>query len=174
MIGYSVRILLINDQNQILLLCADDPSTTDLNGNYRGTFWFSPGGKPENEETLKEAAVRELFEETGLKEDQVRFGPVVWKESFTFVLHKVPTRLHQKFIVAKTSEIKTTFDNLMPEERPILKELRWFSVEDIRNCPETIYPHNLAEHLPAILEGRYPEELLDISESRPLKVAGEN
>ncbi|XP_022778816.1 nucleoside diphosphate-linked moiety X motif 17-like, partial [Stylophora pistillata] len=143
-----------------------DPSTTDLDGKYRGTFWFMPGGKPEKDETLEQAAVREIFEETGLRDDQIHFGPFVWKESFTFILQGVPTLLHQKFLVAHTSETKTTFDHLMPEEREVLKEQKWFSVEDIQLCPETIYPNNLAEHLPRILQRHYPDALIYISEEK--------
>lgn len=43
-----------------------------LVGRERGR-WSLPGGKPESNETLEEAAVRELFEETLLRTAAIRY-----------------------------------------------------------------------------------------------------
>ncbi len=36
----SIKILLLNDTNELLLLCVDDPSTTTVDGIYHGRFWL--------------------------------------------------------------------------------------------------------------------------------------
>jgi hypothetical protein len=35
----SIKIILLNPKNQILLIGIDDHSITDTNGNYNGKFW---------------------------------------------------------------------------------------------------------------------------------------
>ncbi|WP_420420564.1 NUDIX domain-containing protein [Simkania sp.] len=79
-IRYSIRILLLNQANELLLMCADDPSTTNIEGKPSGKYWFTIGGEIEEGESLEEAAKRELFEETGLSPEAVTFGPIVWQE----------------------------------------------------------------------------------------------
>lgn len=59
--GKAVCAFVINDDNQILAVSRkDDPTDFGL-----------PGGKVDPGETAKEAVVRELFEETGLKATQI-------------------------------------------------------------------------------------------------------
>ena len=74
----SVKVLLLNEKKELLLVYADHPSTTTLDGVYHGPFWFNVGGEIELNETIQEAAIREIFEETGIKKEKVDLGPIVW------------------------------------------------------------------------------------------------
>ena len=47
-----VRIILLNDKNEMLLMCADDPKTTSIDGKRHRQFWFPIGGKIEQGETI--------------------------------------------------------------------------------------------------------------------------
>ena len=47
-------------------------------------------------------------------------------------------------------------------EQAVVKKLAWFSLEDIQNSPEIIYPIVLSDYLPYILAGNYPEKPLEI------------
>ena len=68
----SVKLILLNENNELLLMSTDDKGIQGKEGNYNGRFWLKVGGKIEEGETLREAAYRELFEETGLKKEQVQ------------------------------------------------------------------------------------------------------
>lgn len=68
----SVKLILLNENNELLLMSTDDKGIQGKEGNYNGKFWQIVGGKIEEGETLREAAFRELFEETGLKKEQVQ------------------------------------------------------------------------------------------------------
>lgn len=57
----TVAIILINNRNEVLLQLRDN----DLNISYPNA-WTLPGGVVEPQETLEQAAQRELAEETGL------------------------------------------------------------------------------------------------------------
>ncbi len=157
-----INIILLNEKNELLLMHADDPSTTGTDGTYHGSFWFPVGGKIEEGESIEEAALRELHEETGLTPQDVELGPIVWHGEFDLVLSGTLQRLNQRFMVAKTTQSAISHANLTPEEKKVIKKSAWFSLEELKNCPEVVYPVVLTEHLPDILAGNYPKEPLEI------------
>ena len=158
-----MRIILINPQNKILLLQAHHEPAPNLDDRYKEPYWFTPGGRYEDGESELEAAKRELYEETGLQNDDVTFGPVVWTGEIDLVIYDQPTHLKNKFIVAHTTKSEITFENFTEEEKTVIKNHRWFSLDDILTSSETIYPEILHEILPPILAGKYPDTPLKIS-----------
>ena len=166
----SVKVLLLNDKNELLLMCADDPKVTSSDGKYHGRFWFAIGGEIENNETFKEAAVREIYEETGIKKDELEFGPIVWFGEFDLILKGVLTHLKQTFIVAKTKQHNASLKNPTEWEKQAVKKVEWFSLEKIKNCPDVIYPVLLSKYLPDILSGKYPISPIEIDlAKKPVK-----
>jgi 8-oxo-dGTP pyrophosphatase MutT (NUDIX family) len=158
----SVKIILMNENKEILLMCADDPTTTSTDGKYHGRFWFPIGGKIEEGESVQAAALREVFEETGITSDKIELGPVVWFGEFDLVLSGKLQHLKEQFIVAQTKQRNISLDNLTDEERAVVKHVEWFSLDKIKNCSEVIFPVVLPDYLPDILAGNYPEMPIDI------------
>ena len=158
----SVKIILLNEKNEILLMCADDPKTTTPDGKYHGKFWFLIGGEIKEGESIEEAAIRELHEETGITEEEVMFGPTVWYGDFELMLNETLTHLKQTFIVAKTKKENVSFTKLDHWEKNVLMKLEWFSLGKIKNCNEIIYPVLLDQYLPDIIAEKYPEKPIAI------------
>lgn len=158
----SIKVILLNDKKEILLLQTSDPKTTSINKKYHGKFWSLIGGKIEESESLEQAVLREIHEETGIKKDEIELGPIVWFGEFDLILSGIPTHLKQKFIVAKTKQTKLSLDNLTQEEQKVIKKLEWFSLEKIKDCKEVIYPVLLPKYLPDIIAEKYPEKPLEI------------
>ncbi len=162
----SVRILLINSKNQIALISANDPKLRSADGSYRGRFWFLPGGKIEPNEAEHKAIYRELKEETGLTQQELELGPQVWQGTVNLLKNGEPLSIRQTFWVAFTKSDDLNFSQLDNWEKDHLKNIRWFSLEDIKNSKETIYPIGLSELLPDILVRKLPTQPLEIDLNR--------
>lgn len=158
----SVKVILLNKESKLLLMGTDDPNITDINGQYRGRFWQLIGGGVEPGEHTLDTAKRELFEETGLKEKDVCFGPVVWHGTLNLVMYRKKTRILQRFIICRTEKLEVDLNHLTEAEKTTAKQLKWFSVNDIINCNEIIYPVVLSRYLEEIIHGRIPDPPIEI------------
>lgn len=135
--NFTIRsVLLLNDDNELLLLHVNDPKTTPIDGKHHGPFWCLVGGKIEPYETIQEAAMREIYEETGMKKEEIELGPIVWFGEFDFVLAGTPTHQKEIFIVAKSTQKNVSLANLTPEEQTVIKKAAWFSLEKIKNSTD--------------------------------------
>ena len=72
------RVLVLDRENRVLLI-----NTRQAPGSA-ATNWVAPGGGTEAGETPAQAAVRELFEETGIAAELVADAPVVARERAVF------------------------------------------------------------------------------------------
>ncbi|MBT3828145.1 NUDIX domain-containing protein [bacterium] len=151
MMRNSIKIILLNDAQELLLMCMDDPAITTVDGQYNGMFWCAIGGVIEPGETLHEAAIREIYEETGLTKSDINFGPVVWFGELELILSGKRTRMYEQYIVATTKTSKVTLDNLTKYEQDVVHKLDWFSLDKINSSDEVIYPVLLSEYLPDII-----------------------
>lgn len=162
-IQFNVRLILLNESNELLLMCIDDPKTKSVGKEYNGRFWTMIGGQVEVGETIMEAATRELFEETRMSKKNVEFGPLVWQGEFDLILRGKPTHIRQQFIVVKTKKKTFSLAGLTQDEVNTVKHLSWFSLDKIINSTEIIYPILLPNYLSDIIAGKYPNKPLKIN-----------
>jgi len=107
-------------------------------------FWLTPGGEIEADETPIEAARRELREELGLTGEVV--GPV-YTEATRFE-HQGEMRDNVDFVfttrcAAEDPELR----GVTADEIAIMKEIRWWTAEEILASRERIFPVDLATRM---------------------------
>nr|WP_316628657.1 NUDIX domain-containing protein [uncultured Brevundimonas sp.] len=134
------RWLILDGQGRVLLFRFDYAE-----GPLAGTaFWATPGGGCDPGETYADAACRELFEETGLT--VVDPGPEVAQRIACFRLPDGRmARVDQRFFLLRTDDFSLSASGWTEEEQRVLAEHRWWSIQDIRNSSQTIWPDDLAD-----------------------------
>lgn len=159
----SVKIILLNENNQVLLMFTENKMVKNINKYGNGRSWQLVGGQLQENETILDAAKRELYEEASIKSDEVEFDRIVWHGHFDVYINKELTTINQSFIVAKTKAKNINTKHLKAEEKQFVKLLKWCSLSEIKKFKDIVYPVVLKDYLPDILEGNYPDEVLMIN-----------
>ncbi|HEX4445052.1 MAG TPA: NUDIX domain-containing protein [Galbitalea sp.] len=140
----AARVILLDRDERILLLFGRDPSLADDPG-----WWFTPGGGVEGLESLRETAIRETNEETGLLLESVN-GPVHERDTtFTFegaVIHQVET-----YFTASVTAFEINRGGWTELEQRSMSGARWWSLDELVATNETVYPENLVDVLRRVM-----------------------
>jgi len=147
------RLVVLDARDRILLFHIDAPFIPR-------PIWLTPGGGVEPGESHEDAAIRELWEETGLRD--VPLGPCVWRRQHTFEWNGRMIEARERFYVVRVEAHEVTEQNVDPYERDFLGETRWWSVEEMAAAmDERFVPRAMRSLLPAIIRGDYPPEPID-------------
>ncbi|WP_328719166.1 NUDIX hydrolase [Streptomyces sp. NBC_00247] len=142
------RVVLLDPQERILLLHGFEPE------DPAKTWWFTPGGGLEGDESHEQAARRELAEETGITD--IELGPVLWKRRCSFPFDGRRWEQDEWYFLARTEQTATDLGGLTELERRSVAGLRWWTSAELRATRETVYPTKLAELLRTLLDEGSP------------------
>ncbi|MEU1085787.1 NUDIX hydrolase [Streptomyces sp. NPDC005576] len=142
------RVVLLDPQDRILLMHGFEPE------DPAKTWWFTPGGGLEGDESHEQAARRELAEETGITD--VELGPVLWKRRCSFPFDGRRWEQDEWYFLARTERTATDLGGLTELERRSVTGLRWWTSAELRATRETVYPTKLAELLRTLLDEGSP------------------
>jgi 8-oxo-dGTP diphosphatase len=136
----SSRLLVIDAAGRVLLF-----RFVYRSGALAGqSFWATPGGELDPGETFAAAAVRELFEETGLQIADA--GAEVARRTFAMQL---PDGEHvnadERYFVVRVTDAALSREHWTALERDVMAEHRWWSREELVRTKDIVFPENLAE-----------------------------
>jgi 8-oxo-dGTP diphosphatase len=92
-------------------------------------------------EGYEQAARRELFEGTGIVAEEL--GPVVLERTVRFTWDGVEFDQTEHYFVVRTSVQEISSDRWTEEERQVIVEHRWWTVDELRNASEPVFPEEL-------------------------------
>ncbi len=131
----TARVVPVSTGGEVLLLQDQDPARP---GRLR---WGTPGGAVEPGESLTEAAVRELHEETGIVAVADDLGPAFHRATSDFSWNGVDyTSDSTFFTLALERDVPITFEHLEEAEIGHVLAARWWTPDDLAADGTSVAP----------------------------------
>lgn len=144
----AARVILVDEQDRVLLVRGHDADEPTRH------WWFTVGGGIDPGESSREAAVREVFEESGLRlsvEELV--GPVVTRSAI-FDFARESCLQHEEFFFARVTHDGTLVrDGWTEIEAGFIDEMAWTTTADLRSTEDEVFPRELADIVDGLLGG---------------------
>ncbi len=133
----AARLVVVDPDKNVLLFQYED----DLR-----TWWATPGGGLENEETFEDAALREASEELSLT---CAMLVPLWRRTVEFRMRGQLVRQVESCFLTRVSRSDVALGPAVAEvhRREGIVAARWWSLEEIETTSERIYPEDLCESL---------------------------
>ena len=134
----AVRVLVLDEDDRMLLF-----KDSDLGLDPVAHWWVTPGGGVDPGESDLEAAVRELWEETGLVVDA---GDLVGPLLTRVVVHGYSDKVvdqHEVFYVVRVAGVEVDTTSHTEEEQLTVADIRWWALPDLAATDDDVWPRDV-------------------------------
>lgn len=142
----SSRIILMDADGAALLFLTAAPDSS------RWSRWITPGGGVDPGETHEQAAIRELFEETGLVVENV--GESIFSIDFEVAWDAADhDRGHAEYYVVRCERFEPVSTNWTDDEHIDVTGHAWFTAEELLASSQPFEPYDLPRLLRTVAGG---------------------
>lgn len=132
----AARVIVLDPYNRALMFRYDVPG--------RDPFWVTAGGECEPGESFRKAARREVFEETGIVVADL--GREVARKMPEFVtVEGELVQAYERFFIVHVAEARVDTSRHTVIEQQMMTQHRWFTLEELANWTEVVFPAELAD-----------------------------
>lgn len=135
--------MLVDGRHRVLLFRGCDPRHPD------DKYWFTVGGGVDGEETDRQAACRELFEETGIRCPPDELAGPIYETDDEFSFDGRRFHQHQVFFVLRVIDATIDISGFGESEKATMDRYEWWDSRQLRTTRQKFYPANL----PQLLDG---------------------
>lgn len=147
----AARIIVINEYKEVLLVKYEDATPADPTLKVN-TYWVPPGGGVSNRESYRNAAIRELFEETSIS---VSWAEPIWFRERELIRKGELTLYKERYFVTHISGCP--IPKKVDKDEPIV-DCRWFSLSELERLNAMIFPANFVQYLRPLISGEIPQK----------------
>ncbi|WP_199701679.1 NUDIX hydrolase [Jiangella rhizosphaerae] len=144
----AARVIAVDPAGRVLVMRGVDPAAHDH------VWWITPGGGLEPDEDERAGAVRELFEESGIRLDPAELAGPVAVRSARFDFDGRPYRQDEVLFFARVRDAGDALDTTgwTAVEQASVTELRWVTADELDAVGEPVYPPALPSIVRGLLE----------------------
>lgn len=138
----SSRLLIISASERVLLF-----KFSHKHGALAGEeYWATPGGGLEDGETFECAAIRELYEETGITVSSVG-EPIADREFAMRMPSGEMVISFERYFIVRASDEKVSRLEWTSHENEVMADYHWWSICALKATREIVWPESLIEML---------------------------
>ena len=149
-------MIVVDDAGRVLLFRVEDPQQSGP------PVWITPGGGIEPGESLLQAAVRELLEETGLAVPPDDLGNPVAACRGDWEFRGQPLYSVDWFFCLRTPSFEPATEGWTDLERELHAAWRWWAADELDVTEEAVLPAGLAGLVRRISTGEVPTEPIEL------------
>ena len=152
----SARVILLDEEGRVFLF-----RVVDRLGN-KAPLWVTHGGGVENDETIAQAASRELSEETGLVVRTTLLGEPVAVTRGEWEFRGLPLFSEDWYYVLRTEAFEPNSARWTRLEHELHSGWKWWPANELRDTTEIVLPARLAELAHFFHIGRRQERAIEL------------